>query len=71
MGLPVIIGIWARKFIVASGAHRFVQLIDVTLAAIDVIEHAQQLRIIVSRSTSHGISVLAVWSVGGYLSKVL
>ena len=56
-GVPLIVAIWARKFIVASGAHRFVQI--VTVVAIDVTEHAHQLCLIVPRFACHS-SVLAV-----------
>ena len=56
-GVPVIVAIWAREFIVASGVHRLVQI--VTIIAVDVTEHVHQLCFIVPRFASHS-SVLAV-----------
>ena len=55
--IPLIVAIWAREFIVASGAHRFVQI--VTVVAIDVTEHAHQLCLVVPRFACHS-SILAV-----------
>ena len=55
-GVPLIVAIWAREFIVASGVHRFVHI--VTVVAIDVTEHAHQLCLVVPRFACH--SVLAV-----------
>ena len=54
-GVRLNVAIWA-SFIVASGAHRFVQI--VTVVAIDVTEHAHQL-CLVPRFACHS-SVLAV-----------
>ena len=53
-GVPLIVAIRAREFIVASGAHRLVQIV-----AVDITEHAHQLCFIVPRFASHS-SVLVV-----------
>jgi hypothetical protein len=67
--LPIIISIWAREFIAASGAHRFVH--TVAVVAIDVTEHVHQFGIIVSRFASHSCVLAVVWSVSGYFNQGL